>query len=554
MKKKHLVKKALSLGLVAALSAGALAGCGEKASEPTGGAESSAAAEESERPKLTYWVKMDSSKIAPTTDNFGTIACYKELMDITGIDVEFLHPPVGQESDSFNLMIAGGSYPDIIHHDWANALAGGPDQAIEDGIILDLAPIIDEKCPYLSAFLDEHPDVRAAITTDSGKIYCFPSVYPYFEGSAIMISRGVQIRKDWLEELGLEAPETVDEWYNVLTAFKNKGTTESGEPVIPLVSRKMSAKTSFVRTFANAWDGLDYDFYVDDDVVKFGPIEPEFKEYLATMNKWYSEGLIAPEFTTYDNKEHDLPITTGQAGAWLSGLGAGMGVYIPALGDTDDKIEGIKFPVVNKGDTPKYTCAENDPFIGWGVAITTSCKDIDAACKWLDYHYSEEGSRLLNWGIEGESYVLDDAGQPQLSDAILHDPDGLAVDVALGRYAMVSQRLDAGVKDDMVEAVRMWNYQSQIDASEVWNATDFTARYPQAVYLTPDEASELSNILSDITTYRDENVVRFIVGSEPLENYDKFVETVQKMNIERAIEIKQAAYDRLQARMEAATK
>ncbi len=503
-------------------------------------------------PHLTYWIKMDSSRIAPVTDNYENILCYQVMEEKTGIDVQFIHPPIGQEANAFSLLLAGGNYPDMIYYDWGNQVSGGPDKAIEDGIILDLTDIIEEKCPNLKAFLDEHPDVKAAMTTDNGAIYCFPNVYPYYmETPKIQCIRGDQIRKDWLDELGLELPETIEEWHTVLTAFKEKGTNENGEKIVPLVSRKLSTRSSIVRTFANAWNGLDYDFYVQDGVVKFGPVEPEFKEYLQTMNQWYAEGLIAPEFATYGDKEHDSFVTGGTAGAWHSGLGAGMGVYIAALGNDNSKVAGAKFPVVNKGDTPKFNNASNFSFIGIGTALTTACKDIDAACKWLDYHYSDEGDRLMNWGVEGVSYELDENGNPHFTDLVLNDPDGLAVDVAMGKYTMVAQ-MEAYKQSDEVYAVRMWKWPAQQEASAKWDATDFGDRYPLTVSLTPEEGEELANIMADIETYRDENAIRFILGTESFDNYDKFVNTINKMGIEEAIAIKQAGYDRLQARMAAA--
>lgn len=564
MDKTKMIRQCVSVLLTGTLLGAGLAGCGQSSggsAAQTTVADSVAQTgttaaqtqnqEPEQRPRLTHWVYMDANKIAPTTDNYGNIKAYQELMKITGIEVEFIHPPTGQEVDAFNLMITGGEYPDMIHYDWGNAVSGGPDKAIEDGVIIELTDLIAEHCPNLTAFLVEYPEIRAMITTDNGNIYCFPNIHPYFQDNvAVMCNRGVQIRKDWLAELGLEAPETIDEWYTVLTAFKEKKTTPEGNPIIPLVSRRLSEKTSMVRTLANAWDGLDYDFYVDDGVVKYGPLEADYQEYLATMNKWYTEGLIAPEFSTYGGKEHNAPITTGQAGSWLSGLGAGMGVYITALGGTDDKIAGLPFPVLEAGSVPKYNGADNYPFVGLGVAVTTKCQDVEAACKWLDSHYSEAGSRLLNWGIEGESYVVDADGKEQLTDLILKNPEGLSADVALGQYAMVSQ-LEAMARDDRVEALRMWNWPSQEEASKIWNQTDFSHRYPPTATLTTEEGAELAALLSDLTTYRDENVLKFIIGSEPLDNYPQFVETIQKMNIERALEIKQAAYDRLQARLQA---
>lgn len=544
MKKRTIAKRLLSGLLSAVLLAGALAGCGGKDSSQ-GGSSSGGGT-----PELSYWIKMDATKISPTTDNFGTILCYQEMAKNTGVNVKFIHPPAGQEDDSFNIMISSGQWPDLIHWDWGNKMSGGPDKAIEDGIIMDLTDIIDEKCPNLKAFLDEYPAIRAAMTTDEGHIYCFPNVYPYFEEDTLIVAnRGYQIRKDWLAEAGLSAPETIDEWYQVLKAFKARGTNAAGQEIYPMVSQQLSSKTSMLRTFANAWGGLDYDFYVDNGVVKYGPIQPEFKDYLATMHQWYEEGLINPNFSTIDLKEVNAMVTNEQTGAWFYGLGAGMGVYIKAFGEDESKIAGIKFPVVNKGDTPKYTILDNYPFVGLGTAISTNCKDVDAACKWLDYHYSDEGRMLMNWGVQGVSYELDENGEPYFLDSVLHDPDGLSVDVALGKYTMVSQ-LDAVAKDHRVEAIRMWSYESQKEASQEWNAADFSYRYPPTATKTPDEASEYAFIMSDIDTYRNENLVRFIVGTEPLDNFDSFVETLNRMNIGRATEIMQASYDRLQSRLE----
>ena len=76
-------------------------------------AGTSAGKAESGAPSLTYWVKMDSSKIAPTTSNYGTIMCYQAMMKNTGINVEFIHPPVGQEADSFSLMTVSYTHLDV---------------------------------------------------------------------------------------------------------------------------------------------------------------------------------------------------------------------------------------------------------------------------------------------------------------------------------------------------------------------------------------------------------------------------------------------------------
>ena len=108
MKKRIFTKRLLSGLLSAVLLTGALAGCGGKNDPQSSGSGGGSG-------ELTYWIKMDATKISPTTDDFGTILCYQEMAKNTGVNVKFIHPPAGQEDDSFNIMISGGQWPDLIH-------------------------------------------------------------------------------------------------------------------------------------------------------------------------------------------------------------------------------------------------------------------------------------------------------------------------------------------------------------------------------------------------------------------------------------------------------
>jgi putative aldouronate transport system substrate-binding protein len=91
--------------------------------------------------------------------------------------------------------------------------------------------------------------------------------------------------------------------------------------------------------------------------------------------------------------------------------------------------------------------------------------------------------------------------------------------------------------------------ESDLNAMATWQK-DNDAAYivPGTLSMTADEATEYTNIMIDLETYRSEMVVNFILGVEPIENYDAFVEYFKSKNIDRAIEIKQASFDRYQAR------
>ena len=79
---------------------------------------------------------------------------------------------------------------------------------------------------------------------------------------------------------------------------------------------------------------------------------------------------------------------------------------------------------------------------------------------------------------------------------------------------------------------------------DVWASNTDGAYVMPPITMTSDEGSTYANIMSDIQTYVDEMTNRFIMGLEPMENYDAFVEQILSMDIEAAQEVQQAALDR----------
>ena len=126
----------------------------------------------SDNQPLTYWVNFDSAA-SMTMSELGESPFAKKLTEETGIDVQFIHPPQGQASEKFNILIASGELPDIIEYDWTR-YPGGPEKAIDDGVIVDLTDKIKEYAPNLYKYLKEHEEVDKLVKTDSGKYFAFP--------------------------------------------------------------------------------------------------------------------------------------------------------------------------------------------------------------------------------------------------------------------------------------------------------------------------------------------------------------------------------------------
>ncbi|MDQ1914142.1 extracellular solute-binding protein [Paenibacillus sp. GD4] len=530
-------KKWATAGVSVLLSVSVVAGCNSPApaKQPDG---KPAAQEPPKLQTLTYWVGL-ASNVAATLKSFGDMTVYKELEKRTGTKVEFQHPPVGQEKDQFNLMITGKNLPDVIEYGWTG-YPGGPEKAIKDKKIIKLNELIDKHAPNLKKVLDANPEWKKQVVTDEGSIYGFP----FLRGDDyLLVSNGIALRKDWLDKLNLKMPETIDEWYTTLTAIKKSDLNGNGKPdEIPLLISKndMGGSVAFLGTF-----GVNYDFYHINGKVSYGPIQPEYKQFLTTMNKWYKEGLLDPDFAVTDSKLKDAKITGNQLFATVMSTGSGIGNYTTLV---KDKIAGFKlvaapFPVVNKGDKKLWSAKTYNFSGGLAAAISTSNKNPEATVKWLDFAYSEEGKMLFNFGVEGVSYKMVN-GNPVYTDEVLN-PKDTSVAYAMARH--VRANFNGPFVQDKRYMEQYASMPEQKDSIKIWSEPTNERKLPQ-VTPTSDESSKFASIMNDVNTFKDEMFNKFIMGAEPLDNFDKYVKTIEGMGIQDAIKIQQAALERYNKR------
>ncbi|MCI8951236.1 MAG: extracellular solute-binding protein [Lachnospiraceae bacterium] len=530
------MKKRTILLLAAALSA-LMTGCSgstNETSETTASETVSAASGE----KLQYWCELTTT-VSANYSNLGDTPFGKGLQEKTGVEIEFLHPPTGQLKEQFSLILADGNLPDLMEYHWISDYPGGPEKAIKDGVIIPLNDVFDQYCPNITKYLKENPEIDRMIKTDDGHYY----VFPFIRGDAkLMNTIGLMVRKDWLDELNMEVPTTMDEWHDVLTAFKNeKGCTAPYS--FEYTNGQFLGADPFVAAFET-----NRSFYLGSDkTIHFGAVEPGFKEYLTMMNQWYMEGLIDPDLATLKNDQVSAKITNGQAGASMGQSGSRMGTWTAAARGTTPEFTLVPAPVptLEKGKTAEMGHIEN-PFSGRSsVAITTSCKDIERAAKLMDWAYGEEGHLYYNFGTEGTSYTMVD-GYPTYTDEILKNPDGLPVSQAMSAY--IRGNYNGPFVQDVRYLEQYYTLEEQSQAPIVWDACNGAAHTVPPITPTADESKEFSTIMNEINTYRDEMILKFIFGTESLENFDTYVKNIENMGLERALEIQNAALARYNAR------
>jgi putative aldouronate transport system substrate-binding protein len=481
---------------------------------------------------LSYWVDLDANVSANFT-NLGDTPFGKGLQTRTGVRISFLHPPAGAASEQFNLILASREFPDLMERNWTG-YSGGPEKAIEDGVILRLNDIFDKYCPNITAYLKANPDIDRMVKTDNGSYYMFPFVRG---DPGLCIARGHMIRQDWLDDLGLAMPSTIDEWHEVLTAFKDR--------------KGASAPLSFEYTYLTSIN-FNYAFraelgmYVGEDgAIHYGPMETNYRDWLGNFAQWYREGLVDRDFATLQLGQVTPKITGGQAGATAGALGSRMGTWTAAARTADPRfsLAAAPVPVLRKGDKP-YKLDISNPVIGVGVAISSSCGDIETAARFLDWAYSGEGGLYYNFGTEGESYAMVD-GCPTYTGEVMKNPS-LTIAQALAAWAR------PGGYGPFVQDIRYFEQYmalpEQWDAIKVWDVPGSVEKTVPPITPTPEESSEYSQIMNEINTYKNEMFLKFVLGTAPLSGWDAYTATLRKLGIERAVEIQNRALGRYKAR------
>jgi len=499
-----------------------------------------------EKINLSYWVGLNGN-VAATLKSFGEMTCYKELEKLSNIHIDFQHPPVGQENDQFNLMIASGKYPDIIEHgNWPSA-PGGPAKYLKDGVIIKLNSLIDQYAPNLKKVLTDHPEWRRQILTDEGDIYGFPFLRT---DPSLMVFQGPIVRKDWLDKLGIKMPVTLDNWHEMLKAIKEKDPNGNGKAdemaFTPMLYSQSGALDAFngAHAFVGAY-GIAMKFYNDGGTVKFGMLDPKFKDFLKLMAQWYKEGLIDPDFPVTDQKLIDSKVTGNTLGSFVQNTGGGIGKYMALMKDKDPnfKLMAAPYPVLKAGDVLDLHQRDFN-YTGLGAAISSANKKVVETVKMLDYAYGPEGHMLFNFGIAGQTYNMVDAF-PKYTDLIMNNPNKLPLSQSMAQH--FRSNFAGPMLQDKNYMVQYANLPEQIDSLKVWTTPTGKKLMP-LVTPSQEESKKFASVMNDVDTRWKEGVTKIITGQQPVESWDSVIAELKNMGLEDAIKIQQAALERYNKR------
>jgi putative aldouronate transport system substrate-binding protein len=469
-------------------------------------------------------------------EEFNDFEYFQYLEELTGVHVDTTELNFFTAAEQMNVILASGDYPDMIKNIdtyYSTGLTG----ALDDDIIVDLTDDLSEYAPNYDYMIHSN-DQQTQYFLKDGMVLQFMGTYENYVNN-----QGMVVRKDWLEEQGLEVPETYDELHDVLVAFKNAYNCSTpmymtNNCAITLLTEgyNVAAYNAAGTGGASGTSGLPY--YVEDGVVKCTLIEDGYRDYLTMLNSWYNEGLMDSDFISveYDpfSSYLDGQITSDQMGVWVTS-GEGIDNYtVP--------VTCMPSPVQNKGDKQHITeiaLAPSDDITC--VSISSACDDVELAMQWLDYWYSEDGIAFFNYGIEGKDYTLDENNEPKFTDAVVNNEFGLSA----SNYMRI--RCAYGTMSSMMLRYRTGYLNSDLvnEAWDVWTSNiDGTMAISSNVSMTTEQKQQEGYHSGDILTYAAQMVAQFSIGDADIDSqWDEYVQKLKDMGIEECIALEQEAYD-----------
>ena len=205
--------------------------------------------------KLKVWMEMNAGASQVFT-NYMENPVYQRFSEVTGIELEMMHPTYGAAGEGFGMMLAGSELPDIIV-DLEKFYNGGAVAAYDDELIYDLTPYLEENAPDYYKLINVNDDVRRQFYNEDGKVLGFY----YYEDEYDSLADCLVVRPDWCEEFGIDPAQitTFDKLEEYLQKVKD---TKPG--VTPFLTSKDKTFTTLGAGY-NVYQG----FYQEDGTVKY---------------------------------------------------------------------------------------------------------------------------------------------------------------------------------------------------------------------------------------------------------------------------------------------
>lgn len=448
-----------------------------------------------------------------STEKPGNEKVAERIRELMGVKVNVVYG--ADRGETFNLMVTAGEDVDgvkVSSSVFANQLDRGAYLALDD--------YLETYGQNIIAKLGE--GYLNWTRGSDGKIYGIPSV-------SEPRRYATQIRKDWLDTLNLDVPSTIDEFEQALIAFKENASvlSEGSQDLNPLFINQIH--TDFALLGAFLPEGASW--WKNDEGIYLPPeMHSGYKNYLATLQSWYNQGLILTEsfvvpggmFPNDFGKRNLIGATSG----WHSSP------YPHLVPETLERVPNIQYVVAQlSGEYDKGVPTITEPS---GIfVVSANSKNPEGVIRYIDWHIATPQNYAVHWyglpGVHIEELYVDDSYTLKPLSVEPEEEYGYAltfVDLAVGEIA---------VADDPL-------FDAYLEYGK--NSASLNSYVPidQELAISINALDAMQQYGTDLASAREEQFIRIVTGEADVDSWDNFLNTWRNMGMQALIDEKNEIY------------
>ena len=566
------MKKIISIMMVSVLLAAMLMGCKKDGDNTAPTDDTNTAADSS------AWFNESGYPIVKDASALPAVKVYKSINELepedpnenlwmkqatadTGVTFEWTTVPDQSSAERVQMMLATNDLPDVF---WNGVGKEQVLQYIDSGMFMPVEDLVEKYMPNLKKIFDERPEYKALCFAPDGHMYGFPRVE---EMNGLTSTPGsVYVNEEWLQQLGLSIPTTLEEWIDMLYKMKDAGDL-NGNGTADEYPLSWDYSEGWDNLFAwvsgtygtpdvtNGKDSLTNHLFIKDGKIGYVPALESYQKTAELFHQFYKDGVLNPDSfapvatgtSLHKQKlQHNLPIL-GTFMAW--GLDGN-------ITDADVKAMYVPQPRI-QGPSGKSGYIRNTSELSTTTlgVITTNCKNPELVARFIDYCYEPKNSITLNWGAEGFVYKedengvlrwdVDENGNMIFKNDLTEFWQMRSFSTIGGPNIVLNDYYDVDVEYPR-DAQRV--YDEQVAGGKKELLEEYEAVSP-AVWFLQEEQSQLDQLLPQINNVVDATIQSWIIDGGADTGFDQFKKDLDAAGLQTFLEVYQKAYDRYLANM-----
>ena len=468
---------------------------------------------------------------------------WDEIAKLTGVKIEWTN--VGNEQKQ--VYLAAGEWPDLFHNSFDSTMI--EQYGVQAGKLVNLEDYMDYM-PHLAAAYEQYPDAKKWVTASDGGVYQLLNV----NESNTAANCRYYYRTDILEDLGLDTPTTVDEFFDVLMAIKEEtGYAPLADNIAPMQGWQGTAGREWF-LYSAFGPSVNPNFEdAGDGTVIYNRLSDQYRYYLQYMNKLYANGLLNNEYLTLDNSTRKAMINEGK-------------IVFGGAHEWEEISDGTIFkngwsdlsqlaPLTSEYDDERLTAAY-PRFSGSSCVINAASPYVKEICQVLDIFYANEevaegtgiyscmrcnGPENLVWEWTNEEhteweYILPEDWTESGNEFTFKE---CIVNNNIGLFNVFAHAFNGAMSNGRARQIGFVNNIIPYQAEDCFPAGKMA--------MTEDESTVVSEYETEVRTYVHEWNAWFVSGAKDAnsdDDWNEYVNGFTALHLDELLGAYQSAYDR----------